>query len=165
MITLCYANNVQRANVGEISIEALKQAENAEKYILEAYQKAGCAKADDPHRLYVKRGNGDLEPLCQAALEDNETILYSAVVAPENALEYAKEDGITYIFHTAEQGHRANPHIHARFGGDEISIYFSDLHVVGNMKSKKKRRQAVKYVEANLADMLEFWNRIMLGQE
>ena len=162
MITLRYENNVQRINVGNISPEELSRADDIEKYILEEYQKAGYTAADDPTKLHIKHPSGEIEPLCRAeAPEDNDTVLYVDIIAPDNAKEFERKDGIKFFFHTSEEGHLNNPHIHAEYSGDEISIYFSDLRVDGEMKSPKVQRKAIEYVKANLAQMRASWDKII----
>ena len=166
MITLSYVDNVKRLIVGKIRIQEITQNENVTQIILEIYQKAGYIKADNPEKLYIRTTTNDVRPFLQGqTLEDHCRIDYVNIVPINNAVEFARKDGIVFFFHTSEHGHQNNPHIHAKYSGDEISIYFSDLHIVGHMKSSAKQRMAITYVKENLREMLDEWGKIMDGKK
>ncbi len=63
-------------------------------------------------------------------------------------------------FTQRKKGHLYYPHIHASYGGETISVYFSDLHIIGKMKSPSRRRMIVKYVKENLEALYAEWNKI-----
>ena len=165
MITLRYVNNVSRLVIDEVSLPAIATHEDAAQYILGIYQKAGHIEANDPEKLYVRTSANDFRPLLQSKITESDCIIdYVDIVSLNNAVEFARKDGIVFFFHTSEQGHQNNPHVHAAYSGDEISIYFSDLHTCGRMKSSAKKRVAIAYVEENRLKMLDEWKRIMGGQ-
>ena len=94
--------------------------------------------------------------------DDVKEIIYAHLVKPDNAYEYAYEDGISYYFHTNEGNHIHYPHIHAKLGrGEEVSIYFKDLRVVGEARNRRKIRQAQEWIAAHMDELMEEWNRII----
>lgn len=163
MITLLYANNLHKYLVCEIGADFfLKESdEKLQDALLHLYQSNGYADANDPQKIYLRRADGEIQPLLgESILQDGDVILYLMVIVPENAQEYAREHGIIYFFHTAEQGHLNYPHIHAWHGGEEISVYFSDFHVVGKMKHPVQKK-VLRYIKANLVDLTNKWNEIL----
>ncbi len=166
MITLQYIDNVNRLQIGNISVQEITESENAENYLLQVYQNAGCTRADNPKNLYIKNSRGEIMPLdIVDSLEENITIFYIAILPLSNAAEFAREDGIVYFFHTSEQGHLGYPHIHAKHGKEEISVYFTDFHVIGKMKSPVMQRKAVTYVKKHHSAMEAEWDRITDSQK
>lgn len=161
MIQLWYRNNLHKDLVYEL--ELCNMPANAGndilKYILDIFHSHDCPDAIDAQKLYIQHAHEEIHPLRSTdVLKDGDAIFYLAIIALSNAYEYGREDGIRYFFHTSEQGHQNHPHIHARCGEDEISIYFSDFHVIGKMKSPVIQSRAVRYVKNHLSDMCEKWN-------
>lgn len=162
MIKLEYVSHVWRETVCEIAVQDILSADNIPEYLLSIYQSKGYSNATDPGRLRIIDVNkqwehfGNLE-----TLSDNVTVLYSDIVAACSAAEYARENGVIYFFHTSERGHLMYPHIHAKYAGEEISIYFNDYHVVGKMKSKTKQAEIVAYVKKHILQLQDEWARII----
>ena len=73
-----------------------------------------------------------------------------------------EQNGIRYYFHSDESGH--SPHIHAKYQGDEISIFITTLKIRGSFKNKKKEKEAKEYVcnnkEKLLNDFIKYTNGI-----
>lgn len=164
MITLKYMDNLCRQEVGTVDVRDIATQDDGASYLLAIYQNAGFENAIDPARLRLVTDQNDPLMIDFAKLDDDATILYSAVVIPENALEYHREDGIKYFFHTSEEGHLGYPHIHAEKAGEKISVYFSDFHVEGKMKSPAEQRKVIKYVKAHVDDLQREWDRIIQSQ-
>lgn len=165
MTSLLYANNLHKHLVCEISVDSLlkESGENLLDALLHLYKSNGYVDANDPQKLYLRKADGEMQPLREEhTIQNGDAILYLMVIAPENAQEYARENGIIYFFHTAEQGHLNYPHIHAKHGCEEISVYFSDFHVIGEMK-RPVRKRALRYIKGNVKKLAEEWNRIQTG--
>lgn len=114
--------------------------------------------------VHVRLKNKEIVDLDQVDLtsDDIEEIVYIRLVKPDNTYEYAYEDGISYYFHTNEGKHIHNPHIHVRLGGgEEVSIYFKDMKVVGEVKNHRGVRQAQKWVAAHMDELMKEWKRIL----
>ena len=158
MIELKYVDNLKRLLICQFNAEEIANNQcNLEDYILHVYQNHGCADASSPEKLYVWREKDGLIPLHDvSAIGSNETIVYSAIVAVENANVFDREDEITYFFHSSESEHVKYPHVHARYGNEEISIYFSNYRIVGTMRSAKKKK-AVAYVKSHIEDLKNAW--------
>lgn len=161
MVTLKYMDNLCRQTAGTVDVRDIATQGDAASYLLEFYQNAGFENAIDPDRLRLVSDQNEFLMIDFAKLDDDATILYSAVAAPENALEYYREDGIKYFFHTSESGHLGYPHIHAEKAEEKISVYFSDYHVEGKMKSPTEQRKIIKYVKAHIDDLQREWDRII----
>lgn len=163
-VILMYVDSLHKQKVAELELSQLNDADNLKIKLIEVFQQAGVVDAGDPAHLRVCINN-KLVPLTDALLlKGNETIIYSDIVAPQGAYVYDREDGIDFFFHTSENDHLANPHIHARYAGEEISIYFSNFKVIGEFKSKKKQKQAVAYVQTNLDKLQKQWENIFDGK-
>lgn len=161
MVTLYYINNVKKTEVCQIAISDISDSASPVEFVLDRFRDEGF-DANDPSRLYVHSAekNGLYFNNNEYSLKSGDAIYYSAIFAVNNAQEYARENGIVYFFHTAEKGHLYYPHIHASYGGETISVYFSDLHIIGKMKSPTRRRMIVKYVKENLEALYAEWNKI-----
>ena len=88
-------------------------------------------------------------------------IVYNNIVPPYGAYEYDRQDGIVFYFHTAEAPHRNFPHIHARYSGENISIYLSEYRTVGHFSNRKKEKLAVEYVVEKKEELLQKWNELI----
>ena len=163
-VILMYVDSLHKQKVAELELSQLNGADNLKVELIEVFKQAGLVNAIDPVHLRVCVNN-KLVPLTDALLlKGNETIIYSDIVAPQGAYACGQEDGINFFFHTSENDHLANPHIHARYAGEKISIYFSNFKVIGEFKSKKKQKQAVAYVQANLDKLQKQWENIFDGE-
>lgn len=160
MLTLRYTNNFCRKIVGEVSIEEFCDCQDVITKILQLYQKAGYSSATDSKRLYISSDNGWIRMTELETIPDNATILYSDLVYPRSAAEWDRKNGIVYFFHISEKGHEKFPHIHARYSGEEISIYFSDFRYLGSMKNRAKLKEAINYVKDNIESLKEEWTRL-----
>lgn len=161
MIKLQYMNNICREDIGEMSLNDLIESADIQASILQKFQDFDHKHRFEYRKLHIKRDT-DVIPLCEnSVLQDGDSIIYCEIVPPNNAYEYDRKDGIVYFFHISEKGHLSYPHIHARYAGDEISIYFSNFRVVGDMKSKTKMKLAIAYVKQNIEALREEWNSIM----
>ena len=165
MIPLLYGNNVHRELVCKIDSTLLAQQSKADlqESLLCIYRTHGYLDVDDPKKLYLRKADGEIQPLSLTDMpQEGDAIVYQSTIAPSNAYEYAREDGIVYFFHTAERGHRDYPHVHAKHGDEEISVYFSDFRIVGTMKPPIRKR-ALRYIKGNVKKLAEEWNRIQTG--
>lgn len=158
---LMYLNNFERILVTELDKEELKETIDITEQILKIYQSKCSYEIDDTNELYVRQNENFIPLVSYNQLEDDTVIFYINIVKPVNSVIYAEENGIVYFFHTSEKTHKYNPHIHAKYGGDEISIYFNDLKVIGNFRSYKKEKVAKKYVEEHIDELSNEWNKIM----
>lgn len=162
MTTLVYLSNTCKERVAEVDLSKVASSDLI-RTILKEYQKNSYLNATNAKKLYVKIG----EHLTLLDKLDNLTnadeIVYSDVIAPQNAAEFERKNGIVYFFHSSEKPHLNYPHVHARYGEDTISISLRDFTVIGSFSSKKKQKEAVEYVKnkQNLTRLKAEWNRIM----
>jgi hypothetical protein len=161
-ITLFYINNVRRGDVGALDYADLQKAKNPTEMILGVFRANDMFILDrEPRLLIVQEGTLSEFDMQLIPSDKDCTVICSQVIAVNNTAEYARADGIIFFFHTAENGHLHNPHIHAQYGEDEISIYLKDYRIVGNFRNKKKQKKAVDYVKENASDIKNKWDRIM----
>ncbi len=74
-----------------------------------------------------------------------------------------EKEGINFIIHGNElERHKAFPHVHAEYSGEEIFIYIKDAKLLNNkgFKNKKKTKIAVTYVKDHKKDLLKAWNLV-----
>ena len=159
-VTLMYVDSLEKKNITELEASQLNDAETLENLLLETFQKAGIDRATDPTHLRVRTDSRYFLLSEYRDFEGNETVVYSDIPAQNNHYSYDRKDGVDYFFHTSEKEHAPYPHIHARYSGEEISIYFSDFSVKGKFKSRQKQKQAIAYVEENLEKLNKEWERI-----
>ena len=159
-VTLMYVDPFKKKNITELETSQLNDASNLENLLLETFQKGGVDRATDPTHLLVRTDSQYFLLPEYRAFEGNETVIYSDIPAQNNAYIYDRKDGIDYFFHTSEKEHAKYPHVHARYSGKEISIYFSDFSVKGKFESIPKQKQAVAYVKENLEKLNKEWERI-----
>lgn len=164
MIELKYINNVRRNLVGELDVKDIPQGVDIGAYILNVFQELGCKSATEPTHLYITVEGNTFQLEKVERLPDATVIFYSDVIAPENAYRYDQAAGITYLFHTNEGNHIKSPHVHAEYGNDDICIFFSNFHVEGHFRNRRKEREAVNYVKENLDKLQAEWNKIMESQ-
>ena len=72
-------------------------------------------------------------------------------------------EGMDFIIHTNEKDkHMNNPHVHVKYGGEELFIYIKDGSIKDNksFKNKKKTKIAINYVKSNKRELLKAWNKI-----
>lgn len=69
---------------------------------------------------------------------------------------YATHRGIKFRVNPNESAHP--PHIHAQYGGKDISISLLDFSYKGSFNNKKKEKEAVEYVKSHREDMINFYN-------
>ena len=92
---------------------------------------------------------------------DEIEVIITSIVAPSNAYEFCRFEGISFIFHTDEMRHINEPHVHARYSGDEMRISLGDLSYKGHFKSKKKMNDALEHVRSNVGAFLDEWHRLI----
>ncbi|MBR0414262.1 MAG: DUF4160 domain-containing protein [Clostridia bacterium] len=102
-------------------------------------------------------------PFDENLLEDNTEIVFSEVAVPQNAVEFARQDGLVFFFQTSEKCHLFFPHVHVSYSGETIQVSLKDYHCEGNFKTPSKQKEAKKYVKKNKEKLLKEWNRIMKG--
>ena len=158
MIELYYNTNTCRKWVAEIESEEI-DASNPSGVLLKIYQDSGYPKATDEKKLYAV-ADGVHVPFSEIQnLEDISKIYYADVVVPQNAVEFGREDGIRYFFHSSEKPHSNFPHVHAEYAGEEICIGLKDRSIAeGEFKSRKKAKEAVEFVEGNIDELWKTWN-------
>lgn len=142
------------------SLEQLLMEPDVEEAILRIFQNFGKSNAVHREKLLLDVGNG-LTSFDKLLLsQGSATIIYSDVIAPENAYEFGRENGIVYYFHTQEKNHLFDPHIHAKYSGEELRIRLKDFSYDGSLKSPAKIKEAINYVRNHLKDIRAEWNRI-----
>ena len=158
LVTLRYMDNVNRKTIAEIDISRFESRTAAAEYMLKLLQADGFTHAIDKRKLYMAGSNTTFEDC--ACISERATVYYSAIIALNNAAEYDRENGIVYFFHSSEKSHLEMPHIHAKYSGEEISIYFNDFHVDGKLKNVKKEKEAISYVKRHIGDLSYMWKEI-----
>lgn len=128
---------------------------------MQKFEENGCVRERGRGHLCVKRETEWLPFDVELLRSDNVCVAYVDIIKLDNAYEYCRENGISYFFHLSEASHRPFPHIHARYSGEEISIFLNNLKVEGKFGSKTKQREAVEYVKSHKDDLLQEWFRIM----
>lgn len=154
LVTLQYIDNAVRKTIAEIDISKFESRTVAAEYMLRMLQEEGFNEATDSRKLHVVELNIPFEN-CEC-IPNHATVMYSAVIAPNCAVGFDK-DGIYYAAYSSEKSHLEYPHIHAKYSGEEISIYLNDFHIDGKMRSKKKEKEAIEYVRRNVESFLEMW--------
>jgi len=164
MIKLFLFNNVRREEVGQVPLQELLLEKDIYAALLQKFQELGCVVEAGRGSLRIMQEK-ELVPFDETLLQDDgTTVVYLDIVKLDNAKEYDRKNGIVYFFHTAEHGHLAYPHIHARHSGDDISIYLKDYHIIGKFKSGTKQKEAVEYVKSNRNQIGAEWNSIIIPQ-
>lgn len=161
MIEYKYLSNVKRLTVGYGELDELDKSD-FQNSILQKYEASGINTEGKNVKLYLIVADKwyDFEESLLLS-SDEITVLLSDVVPLRGAANYDTYGGISYFFHTGEQRHEHNPHIHASYESQEISIYLNDYHVVGRLNNSAKQNQAIKYVKRNHQAILNEWNKIM----
>lgn len=160
--TVCILTNGGRKRY-EIELDEAATLNDITEQLDEAFLSCGYSMIGT-RTVHVRLKNKEIVDLGQVDLtsDDIEEIVYARLVKPDNTYEYAYEDGISYYFHTNEGNHMHYPHIHVRLGeGEEVSIYFKDMRVVGEAKNHRGVRQAQKWVAAHMDELIKVWNRII----
>lgn len=158
LVTLRYMDNVNRKTIAEIDISRFESRTAAAEYMLKLLQANGFTRATDKRKLFMAGSNTTFEDC--ACSSEGATVYYSAIIALNNAAEYDRENGIVYFFHFSERSHLEMPHIHAKYSGEEISIYFNDFHVDGKLKNMKREKEAISYVKRHVGDLPDKWREI-----
>lgn len=83
------------------------------------------------------------------------------IVKPECSKFFASFNGLLFYFHTNESTHKHNPHIHVKYGNEEISIYLNDFRVIGSFKNKKKVAESIKYVNLKIDKIKQTWKSLI----
>lgn len=165
LFTICYISNHIRERLQfELDETAIPEVIFAQ--IDEKIQNLGYPQVND-RIIDIRLDNGEIVKFGQIDPSSNniDEIIYASIVKTDNAYEYANEGGISYYFHTKEDGHKKYPHIHARLArGEEISIYFSNLRIVGKSKNSTKIKEAKRWVSNHLDELVNEWKRIMEQQ-
>lgn len=92
-------------------------------------------------------------------IEEQITFVYLFGVPGGKTLD--ETNGIRYFLHPKETNH--SPHIHAKFSGEEISIYLITGKIEGSFKSKTKMKQAQKYVNDNKEYLMDAYVKYTNG--
>lgn len=103
MIELYYNTNTCRKRIAEIEPKEI-DVSNPSGVLLKIYQESGYPNATDEKRLYAV---SDGVHVCFSevqSLENVSRIYYADAVAPQNAVEVGREDGIRY-FSTHQKSH------------------------------------------------------------
>lgn len=162
LIRLQYLDNITRKTIAEVDISQFESRTIAAEYLLKLLQDNGFACATDRSKLYLLGSDLGFDTAFEKcdSIPDHAVVYYSAVVLPNSAAEFGRENGIVYVFRSSERPHLEMPHIHAMYSGEEICIYFKDLRTNGKFKNTKKEKEAIEYVKNNICDLLDEWNRI-----
>ena len=145
MIRLVYLSSVHRKLVREIKREELEEKQDVQALILDIFKNSGYKNATKKEKLLIFDKDG------------TKTICYSDVILPQSAVDIAREDGIRYYFQTSERCHKFNPHIHAEYQGEDVSIYLKDLRIEGKIKSRTKLKEIKRYVIRHREELLNKW--------
>lgn len=162
---IIYMNNVIRKDVGFICYTFSSTGKDISSTIEQILNDAGQSFNAEKGKLYLKR-DGKLMALDETTLLDSESIsiIYSEVIALQNAARYDEIDGIDILFHMEEGTHLNFPHVHALYAGEEIVVSLIDFQVTGHFKTRKKIRTVVKYIQDNIDDLRREWDRIQNSQ-
>ena len=161
MIEYKYLSNVKRLTLGHGEYDELEKSDILNS-ILKKYKESGINTEGKNAMLYLIVDDKwyDFEESLFLS-SDEITVLLSDVVPQRGAANYDTYGGISYYFHTDELRHEHNPHIHARYESQEISIYLNDYHIAGKFSNSAKQNQAIKYVKRNHRSILKEWHRLM----
>lgn len=162
---IIYINNVNRKEVGSIRYTFSSTGGDILPSIERALTIAGNPFDKNKGQVYLKRDD-KLMVLDDTMLLDskNISIIYSEVIALQNALRYDEVDGIVLFFHMEEHTHLYFPHVHVLYAGEEIVVSLTDFQVTGCFKTQKKVKIAVKYVRENIDNLRKEWDRIQASQ-
>lgn len=158
MIELYYNTNTYRKQIAEIELEEIGTS-NPSDVLLKIYQESGYPKATDEKKLYAVADGTHIRFNEVQSLENVSMIYYADVVAPQNAVEFRRENGIRYFFHSSEKPHSHFPHVHAEYAGEEICIGLKDCSIAeGRFESRKREKEAVVFVKGNIDELWKTWN-------
>ena len=161
MIEYKFLSNTKRLTLGYGKRDDLDKSDILNS-ILKKYNESGINTEGENAKLYLIIDDKwyDFEESLLLS-SDEITVLLSDVVPQRGAVNYDTYGGISYYFHTDEQRHEYNPHIHARYESQEISIYLNDYHIAGKFSNSAKQNQAIKYVRRNHRSILKEWSKLM----
>lgn len=161
MIKLKYVSNVTRKDIGTFSPSENASYESVLSEILTRFANAGVSVDAETNHLYTIIED-IWKPLSESDLSHSGEIeiIYSDIVAPQNACFFHEADGIVYFFHTNEGNHLHQPHVHAKNSGRETSIYLKTFRADGDLGTKKQKI-AVRFVKKHHAKFEEAWNKII----
>ena len=158
MIELYDNTNTCRKRIAEIEPKEI-DVSNPSGVLLKIYQESGYPNAIDEKRLYAVSDGAHVCFSEVQSLENVSRIYYADVVAPQNAVEVGREDGIRYFFHSSEKPHSHFPHVHAEYAGEEICIGLKDCSIAeGKFESRKREKEAVAFVEGKIDELWKTWN-------
>lgn len=162
MTELKYLSNVVKKDIGMIPLSEAETYEAALQQILEYYKNAGVNVGEKGKYLYIFANDKFiLFSESNWLLSIDNKIIYSDIVALNNAHSFYENDGIRYFFHTNESNHLYNPHVHAENGGDEISINLRNFRIKGKFSNNKKQKIAVRFVRDNRKKFMQAWNALI----
>lgn len=162
---IIYINNTSKENIGYIQYAVTSTGHDILPSIMQTLTVAGHPFTKGQGRMYLKQENRFTIFDETTSLDSKDiTIIYSEVIALQNAVRYDEVDGIVFCFHTEEHSHLYFPHIHAQYAGEEIVVSLIDFQITGHFKSPKKEKIALKYVRENIADLQREWERIQALQ-
>lgn len=164
MIKLIYAGISRKKLFCKIEKEEINRKSEFLKSILKIYQCNGCYKAVDIEKLYFRNHEQSIMKLREFSdiTDDTEILYIENIIIPCSAAEFNWQNGIIYYFNTSEKNHSKYPHIHVKYQGNKMCIYFETLRVKGHLKNPKKEKEAINYVKSNLEVLYEEWNRIIM---
>ncbi len=153
-------NNVHKIKLADIPYNLNDTAETILPIVVDALNKSNHAFDNAKGNLYISKGNDIFRFEKSIILDESQiTVLYSEVVALNNAAFYKEKDGIVFFFHTNEKNHMYQPHVHASYSGKTISISLNDYTITGDFKNPKKTKTAINYVKENIDDLLQAWEK------
>lgn len=139
---IMYINNVSKKTVDTIFYKHLDSVSSILPEVLKNLEKSGHPFDAEKGRFFIYTQLQLLPIDSIESLDCNDiTIIYSEITSLNNAVRYYEDGGIVFFFHTNEHNHKHFPHIHASYGGDEISISLVDYQVTGSFKNCKKRER------------------------
>lgn len=153
-------NNVKKVKLAAVSYNLNDTAETIFPQIIDTLNNSSHTFDDNKGRLYILKSNG-IFPFNESVILDEKQInvIYSEIVALNNAAFYEENDGIVFFFHTNEKNHMYQPHVHASYDGKTISISLKDYTITGDLKNHKKNKSAINFVKNNADDLLRFWQK------
>lgn len=158
--SLIYINNVHKIKLADIPYNLNDTAETILPQIVDTLNKSNHVFDNAKGNLYISKGNDIFLFEKSIILDESQiTVLYSEVVALNNAAFYKEKDGIVFFFHTNEKNHMYQPHVHASYSGKTISISLNDYTITGDFKNPKKIKTAINYVKENIDDLLQAWEK------
>ena len=103
--------------------------------------------------------------LCSQFGIDNNEIIIS--INPPIGGDVGIHRGIHFFFHTNEKDRHHIPHIHVKNGNTTFRIGLEKINILDDktFKNPKMTKIALKMVELNRKELIDYWNRVVIKGE